>query len=175
MENQTRKIIGIILTVMGGLSLFAGLILGLIFLGARLVMGTVAGHIETAIDEMGADAVKVTGEIVEVHLNGSSGASYGGNAYTVVGFYDEEAQYHEVEISAASSVLEEGDKVTVYYDDKDPDNYAIPEITESALGIVGGVFSVIGIVLLTAFVLIGVVLLVIGIILIKKSKKRNMN
>lgn len=175
MENQPQKIIGIVLTVMGGLALFAGLILGLVFLGAKLVMGTVAGHIETAIDEMGSDAVKVTGEIVEVHLGGSPGASYGGNAYTIVGFYDEEDQYHEVEISAASSILEEGDKVTVYYDDTDPDNYAIPEIAESALGIVGSVFSVIGIVFLTASVLIGVVLLVIGIILIKKSKKLNMN
>ena len=172
MENNGKKIAGIICIVLGSIFLFVGLTVG----GVMFITKTIfQAQLDAIEEEMEAidDLERTEGEIVDVYSGGSSGYSVGGSAYTEIGFYDDDDEYYEIIVNAYSSELSEGDEIDVYYDAKDPATAYVPGIVEEVLELIGDIFSAIGLVIGIGFGGFGLILLIVGIVLVKKSKPQN--
>lgn len=158
---MAKKVIGIILTVVGGLSLLMALIFGLIFGGVGTAMNGVS---DSAGDDIqNSNTASCYGEVLSVEDSRTV-------VYYVVG--DEE---YAVELHVSTSQYPEGSQVTVYYNSTKPEECSVPEISEAAFGTIGSVFSGLGIALVIVFGGIGIVGLIVGILLIRSAVKQKNN
>ena len=163
-----KKIIGIILTVLGSLGILFALIFGFIFGG--LGMGFSAA--KNSNQEYKSDEYSsCTGVIVSTSGSGSS--SSGSSSETTISYTVDGLEYQGT-VNMYSSSFVKGDTITVYYDLTNPNRFEVPELSEAVFGTMGTIFSGIGIVFLIIFGGIGAGMIVGGIILIRLAKKDNM-
>lgn len=155
---MAKKIIGIILTVLGGLFLLMALLFGLIFGGIGTAMNT--------------DVSSDDSFVLEPTTRSCSGKVLQAEEGTTVVQYEVDGESYSVALNLYSSSYPAGTEVTVYYNETKPEECSVPEIYDSIFGIIGTIFSGFGIGFLIVFGILGVVFLVVGIILIMSSKKK---
>ena len=151
-----KKVIGIILIILGGIFTLFAIGFGLLFGG----IGTVFNVAGTNVDDdfMQESTTKsCSGEVIDVEDSSTTVA------------YEVDGEFYTVEINMKTSTYSVGTDVTVYYNENNPEECCVPELTEATLGIIGGVFSAFGIGFAIIFGVIGIACLIVGIILIKKS------
>ncbi len=164
-----KKIIGIILTIIGGFCLFFALIFGLVFGGIGISFSSSANS-DKEYDSYEYSACD--GIIISSH--GSGDSSSGTSSETVIAYYVDGLQYTGT-LNLYSSDFTEGDTVLVYYEVNDPSQFEVPTLSKAVYGTLGSIFSIIGIAMFSVFGLVGIVMLVVGIILIKSAKKDLIN
>lgn len=156
-----KKVIGIILIIIGGFSLFLALLYGFVF----GVLGTGFRLISTAEDDFLNEPTTVTctGEVIEVDDTTTI-------EYTVDGvtYQADFSMVHAIKYPVGTSI-------TVYYNDTDPTECQVPELKEATFGTLGGVFSGVAVVCMILLLVFGAGFLVIGIVLIKSYKKQMAN
>lgn len=155
---MAKKVIGIILTIFGGLFLLMALIFGFVFGVIGSAMNEVSGSVEDYSQNL--NYVSCVGEIIEVE-----------DSYTTVQ-YEADGYLYEAQLNMSSSAFPVGTSVTVYYNKTKPEECSIPEIAEETLGTMGGIFSGVGVGLLIVFAVVGIAGLVGGILLIRSSAKK---
>lgn len=150
-----KRIIGIILTVMGG-----------IFLAMALLYGVIFGSVGGAMKYAGGSADEFLQEATTMVCDGEVISTDNG---TTIAYEVEDARY-EWQVLITNSEYSVGTPVTVYYDETNPMRCSVPELVQGTYNLLGNIFGGIGIGLAVAFIVLGVAAVVIGIILIRKSK-----
>lgn len=153
---MAKRVIGIILTVLGSIFLLMALLFGIIFGTIGAGMKYAGGTDDEFLQE--DTTMLCDGEITSV----SDGTTI---AYEVDGYE------YTWNVSVTNSAYPVGTHVTVYYDETDPTTCSVPELVQGTYNLLGNIFGGIGIGLVIAFGVVGVAGLVIGIILISKSGK----
>lgn len=154
---MAKKVIGIILTVAGGLFLLLAFIFGLVFGGIGTAMNGASDGMEDYLQD--PNYIACEGEVIDVD-----------DSKTIVE-YEADGYLYTVELNMSSSAYPTGTRVTVYYNKTKPEACTIPEIAEATFGTIGSIFSGMGIVFLIAFAVLGVAALVGGILLIRSAAK----
>lgn len=152
---MAKRVIGIILTVMGGIFLAMALLYGIIFGSIGGVMKYAGGSENEFLQE--ATTMACDGEVIRTDDG------------TTIAYEVEDTRY-ECQVSVTNSSYSVGTPVTVYYDKTDPTRCSVPELVQGTYNLLGNIFGGIGIGLAVAFIIVGVAAVVIGIILIRKSK-----
>lgn len=152
---MTKKIFGIILTVLGGIFLLMALIFGLVFGGIGTAMNGVSN---SGVDySQDSNYASCRGEVIDVDDSKTSVQ------------YEADGNLYVVALNMTNSAYPVGTAVTVYYNKVKPEESSVPEITEATFGTIGGVFSGVGIGLFICFAVIGIAGLISGILLIRSS------
>ena len=149
---MAKKVIGIILVILGVFNILGGIFAGIIF-------GLVDDMSSLVVDEY-ATVETVEGYILDVDEDDTETTVY----------YEVDGYSYEGELNVYNSLYTEGTKVTVEYDSSDPANFAVPELS-NFIGAMGNLFGGVGITIGIFGAIFGIGMLVIGIILIKKSKQ----
>lgn len=152
---MVKRVIGIILTVIGGICIAMALLYGVIFGSIGGAMKYAGGSADEFLQE--ATTMVCSGEVIRTD-----------DGTTIA--YEVENTRYEWQVSVTNSNYSVGTDVTVYYDETDPTRCSVPELVQGTYNQLGNVFGGIGIGLAVAFVIAGVAAVVIGIILIRKSK-----
>lgn len=155
-----KKGVGIGLSIFGGIFLSIGILVGVVFIIIGSVMNKSVDKYNTELKSFKRDAVEVKGKVTE-----------GGDGYTTVRYEDEDGYEYEVSYSMSSSELLPGKKVTVYYDEDDPEICMIPDVEAGVSEMLGKIFGIIGGIIAGIFGGIGLVMLIIGIVTAKSGKK----
>ncbi|MBQ3037099.1 MAG: DUF3592 domain-containing protein [Lachnospiraceae bacterium] len=156
---MAKKVIGIILVILGVFNILGGIFAGIIFGLFGGVFGLVDDMSSLVVDEY-ATVETVEGYILDVDEDDTETTVY----------YEVDGYYYEGELNVYNSLYTEGTKVTVEYDSSDPANFAVPELS-NFIGAMGNLFGGVGITIGIFGAIFGIGMLVIGIILIKKSKQ----
>lgn len=152
---MAKKVLGIILTVVGGLSILFALVFGIVFGGVSTVMNESSNMNDGFVQD--STTVSCNGEVV-----------YADDGETHVQ-YEVSGEIYVAEFNIYSSNYTVGTAVTVYYNENKPEECSVPEITEDVFGMIGGMFAGFGIGFAILFGVVGIILLIVGILLLKKS------
>ena len=166
MKTNYKKIIGIVLIIFGSFFFFTGLMFAVVFLGVGNIMEKNVTETNSNLDEFKKNgAVECVGVVIDQDDN------YGQTDGTCVQYYVEsEDCYYYVSLNVESSEYGIGKEITVYYDPENPDDCMVPDLVTATYGIIDNVFSGIGGILGTVFIVIGLTFFVIGIVLRKIAK-----
>lgn len=164
-----KKIIGIILTVLGGFGIFFALIFGLIFIGVGVGFSGASNSDEYTNSNEYDSCI---GTIVSTKGTGDS--SSGTSSETVIA-YTVDGMDYQGSVGIYSSEYIVGDTVTVYYEIANPNRFQVPELSEAVFGTMGTIFSGVGIIFAIIFGVVGLIMIIAGIVLIKSAKKDLMN
>lgn len=156
-----KKVVGIVMSVFGGIFLFIAVFFAIAFLVVGGAMGKAKEASEEELENFYAYAVETQGVITNVD-DGS----------TIVEFYaEEDDSYHQWKFQVSNSAFKEGDSVVVYYNREHPSSACMaPDLVEETYETLGTVFYSVGAGVGIFFGIIGLGLLAGGIVLIKKSK-----
>lgn len=170
--NKGRKIGGIILVILGTISLLVGILFGSIFLAGGGVMDSDEGQAEIdsrldyELSEFKEDALTTYGEVIDVD-----------EETITVEYYSEVDDYwYETEFELLSSgIYNVGDTIEIWYNVDDPSYAMSPDVIRDSMGDVGGMMSAVGAVFLCIFGIVGLVMLIIGIVLLVKKPEKPFN
>lgn len=154
-----KKVIGIVLTVLGGFGILFAIIFGVVFGGLGIAFQANSNSDDGFLQK--STTMSCYGEVISVE-----------DSVTTIQ-YEVDGGLYEVDFNMQSSGYPVGTGVTVYYNDNQPEECRVPELTEATFGTLGGVFGGFGIAFAILFGVFGIVCLVVGIILIKTSKPKN--
>lgn len=157
---MAKKVIGIILTVLGGLFLLMAIIFLLVFGGIGTAFLAGSNEVSNSSFMSEATTVSCMGQVVDVN-NGQTTIDYTVDGVT-----------YEVSYSITNISYSTGTSVMVYYDQTNPSNCEVPALQADTFGVIGGVFAGFGIVFVIAFGVIGIACLIVGILLIRSYKKQ---
>lgn len=151
---MAKRIIGIVLTVLGGLGLIGS---GITFF--ILLLATIFFNIGLGEFDVDGNTSFTTGEV-----------DYVGTDYIGVYYETDDGWYYGEMPLDLTGTLYYGDYVTVEYETTNPENFTITEVMD-ALKLVNGIFIVAD-VLFGIFTLLGLLMTIVGIILIVSAAKK---
>lgn len=152
-----RKGAGIVGITFGAIFLLVGIFLGGIF----AVIGGVIKNEGVSNEEIAKDlkknGEKTTGVVVLVDDG------------TTVEYEDEDGEEYRITYNMTSSTIREGDRLTVYYDERHPSAAIVPEIAVDFNLTFGNIFFWVGIGVLAIFGGIGLVAIIVSIVMLCKK------
>lgn len=155
---MAKKVIGIILTIFGGMVLLIALVFGLVFGGLGTAMN---GAADSGVDySQDSNYASCEGVVMDVDDSKTSVQ------------YEAEGDLYVVVLNMQTSAYPVGTRVTVYYNKTKPEECSVPEIAEATFGTLGSVFSGVGIGLFICLAVIGLAGLISGILLIRSSARK---
>lgn len=160
-NKNSKKAISFFMIAFGSFFLMLGLLLGGVFLA---VGGVMSSKVEQEMDEFSSfqeNALETTGEVIDADSDAG---------YTVFEYYAEiDDSWYEVTYDVYFSDYKRGTIVTVYYDKNDPGSCMIPEFTEVSYGFLRNIFTLVGGIVGGVFIVIGLLILIAGIVIKKKT------
>ena len=115
--------------------------------------------IQADVDEFKLNAIETEGLITE---------AYDGN--TVVSYETEDGSEYECSFNMYSSNMREGTRLTVYYQEDNPSNCAVPELSIGIYTLLSKIFQWVGIGIGAFFGVFGLIFVVAGIVVRKKNQ-----
>ena len=160
-NKNSKKAVGFLLIAFGSLFLVLGLLLGGIFMAVGGMMGSEIEQERNAFSSFRENALETTGKVTDVDSD---------EGYTTFGYYAATGEsFYEVTYDGYFSDYKRGTTVTVYYDKDDPGQCMIPDFTEDSYGFLQKIFTMIGGIVGGVFAVIGLVMLIVGIVIKKKA------
>lgn len=154
-----KKIISVFMIVFGIMMIFMAILFSCIFGFTGGAIGQAGDKSAEEWEAFKEDAIATTGEIISTD-----------NGTTIKYYAEEEDNYYKATLNVTTSEYPVGREVTVYYNEDNPRDCMVPEITESTYGMMNTVFSGVGILMGVLFGGMGLMILIVGIVLGKKKK-----
>lgn len=157
---MAKKVIGILLVVLGALFLLMAANFLLVFGGVGIAFNLGSDNVANSSFIDDATTVSCMGQVVDVS-----------DSQTTI-YYTVDGATYEVSYSVTNSSYPTGTSVVVYYDQTDPSRCEVPEVEAATFGIIGKTFTGLAVALPIVFGILGLGCLVGGILLIRSSKKQ---